>query len=112
MRPEGMNGARAREAQRKMAALAAVVLRWPRHHRTLLKYQAITRPSARCAFGWVPSQLAAMSGVSRRATRSEARIATTAVQPNCLNRRPGTPAMKVVGRKTTTRLIVVAITAR
>jgi hypothetical protein len=50
-------------------------------------------------------------GVSRRATTSEARMASTAVQPNCLKNRPGIPPMKAVGRNTATSAKVVAITA-
>ena len=42
---------------------------------------------------------------------SEARIASTAVQPNCLKNSPGTPPMKAVGRNTATSAKVVAITA-
>ncbi len=51
-------------------------------------------------------------GVSTRATSSEDSTATTAVQPNCLKNRPGTPLIIAVGMKTTTRVMVVAITAR
>ena len=50
-------------------------------------------------------------GVSRRATTSDARMASTAVHPNCLKNRPEMPLMKAVGRNTATRAKVVAITA-
>ena len=55
---------------------------------------------------------AAIIGVSSRATSSDARIASTAVQPNCLKNLPGMPAMKAVGRNTATSAKVVATTAR
>ena len=50
-------------------------------------------------------------GVSTRATMSEANTASEAVQPNCLKKRPATPLMKAVGRKTAIRVKVVATTA-
>ena len=54
---------------------------------------------------------AAIMGVSKRATTSEAKIASTAVQPNCLKNRPGIPPMKAVGKNTATSAKVVAMTA-
>jgi len=50
--------------------------------------------------------------VISRATTSEASIASTATQPNCLKNLPGTPAMKAVGRNTETSVKVVAMTAK
>ena len=51
-------------------------------------------------------------GVSKRATSNEAKIAKTAVQPNCLKNFPGIPAMKAVGKNTATNAKVVAMTAK
>ena len=51
-------------------------------------------------------------GVSSRATTSEKNTATAAVMPNSRKNLPGTPPMKPVGRKTATRVRLVAITAR
>ena len=46
-----------------------------------------------------------------RATTSDARMAMTAVQPNCLKNFPGMPAINAVGRNTATKAKVVAMTA-
>ena len=50
-------------------------------------------------------------GVSKRATINDAKMASTAVQPNCLKNRPGTPLINAVGKNTATSANVVAITA-
>ncbi len=54
---------------------------------------------------------AANIGVKSLATSSEIKIDITAVQPNCLNMRPGIPPMKAVGKNTAIKVNEVAITA-
>ena len=51
-------------------------------------------------------------GVSTRATTSEAKTASEAVQPNCLKNFPGMPDIKAVGKNTAIKVKVVAITAK
>ncbi len=60
---------------------------------------------------WGLSRYAAIIGVSRRATSSEASTAIEAVHPNCRKNLPEMPPMKAVGKNTATSVSDVAITA-
>ena len=72
----------------------------------------MTGPSECRVFTEGSSNHTAIIGVSNRATSREASTATTAVQPNSRKKSPAMPLIIAVGRNTTTRLMVVAMTAK